>query len=71
MGRTVRDRKIDSRTARHQLAVRNAPYWCTIGRGRALGYRRGQTAGSWLAKYRAADGTRHQTLIEAVPLRDV
>ena len=43
MARTVRDRKLDSRAARVSLPVRNAPYWCAISTGRALGYRKGRT----------------------------
>jgi integrase len=43
--------------------VRNAPYWCTISAGRALGYRKGRTGGSWLARYRSKSGERHQKVL--------
>lgn len=60
MARTVGNRKLDSRSARAALAARNAPYWCSIPNGRALGYRKGVHGGSWLARYRASDGARYQ-----------
>jgi integrase len=63
MARTVRYAKIDSRTARVQLTVRPNPYWHSLARGRALGYRKGRKGGTWLAKYRAADGARSETLL--------
>ena len=63
MARTLRYAKIDSRTARAQLPVRNNPYWHPIARGRALGYRKGGKGGSWIAKYRAGDGLRAQALL--------
>lgn len=63
MARIVRHAKLDSRTARAQLPVRNNPYWHALARGRALGYRKGPKGGSWLAKYRSSDGQRAQTLL--------
>jgi integrase len=63
MARTVRYAKIDSRTARAQLAIRSNPYWHPLARGRALGYRKGRKSGAWVAKYRAADGARSETLL--------
>jgi integrase len=63
MARTIRYAKIDSRTARAQLPMRNNPYWHPLARGRALGYRKGGKGGSWVAKYRAEDGERAQVLL--------
>jgi integrase len=63
MARTIRHSKLDSRTARAQLPVRNGPYWHPIARGRALGYRKGGKGGSWVAKYRSDGGARAQTLL--------
>jgi integrase len=63
MARTIRHNKIDSRTARAQLGVRNNPYWHSLARGRALGYRKGRKGGTWIAKYRAANGTRAERLL--------
>jgi hypothetical protein len=63
MARTLRDPKLDSRTARLKLRIRREPYWKPISPGCALGYRRGP--GTWIAKYRGDDGQRHYTAIGA------
>src|SRR3546814_11896943 len=63
MARTIRNHRLDSRTARAVLAIRHAPYWHALTRGRALGYRKGAKGGAWLAKYRTADGKREQVLL--------
>jgi integrase len=54
MPRRRRTAKIDSRSARLVLPVRGAPYFTSIGRGVALGYRRCKGAGTWV--FRKADG---------------
>jgi integrase len=59
MARTVRNPKIDTRSARQRLAVRREPYWTVISAGCALGYRRGAKGGTWIAKFRDDDGKRH------------
>jgi integrase len=59
MARTVRNPKIDTRSARVKLAERREPYWTVISAGSALGYRRGAKGGTWIAKFREADGKRH------------
>src|SRR4051794_37360314 len=59
MARTVRNPKIDTRSARTRLAVRREPYWTVISEGCALGYRRGAKGGTWIAKFRDMDGKRH------------
>jgi hypothetical protein len=59
MARTVRNLKIDTRSARAKLAERREPYWTVISAGNALGYRRGAKGGTWIAKFRDADGKRH------------
>jgi integrase len=59
MARTVRNPKIDTRSARTKLAERREPYWTVISAGNALGYRRGAKGGTWIAKFRDADGKRH------------
>jgi integrase len=61
MARTIRDPKLDSRTARLRLGVRREPYWTSMAPGCALGYRRGP--GTWIAKYRGDDGQRHYEAI--------
>lgn len=50
MARTVRDPKLDSRSARAKLAMRDSPYWVSLAPGCALGYRKGLKGGVWLAK---------------------
>jgi integrase len=59
MARTVRNPKIDSRSARAKLQQRREPYWTVISAGNALGYRRGAKGGTWIAKFRDDDGKRH------------
>ncbi len=59
MARTVRNPKIDTRSARVKLAERREPYWTVISAGNALGYRRGAKGGTWIAKFRDPDGKRH------------
>jgi integrase len=59
MPRTVRNPKIDTRSARAKLSERREPYWTVISAGSALGYRRGAKGGTWIAKFREADGKRH------------
>jgi integrase len=59
MARTVRNPKIDTRSARVKLAERREPYWTVISAGNALGYRRGAKGGTWIAKFRDTDGKRH------------
>jgi integrase len=59
MARTVRNPKIDTRSARARLPERREPYWTVISEGCALGYRRGAKGGTWIAKFRDADGKRH------------
>jgi integrase len=59
MGRTVRNPKLDTRSARAKLKRRREPYWCAIAPGRALGYRRiGPQGGTWIAKLRLAGAGR-------------
>lgn len=52
MSRTTQESSIQSPTARSRLAVRAEPYYRSLQRGLALGYRRGGRGGSWLARLR-------------------
>ncbi|MGE3366909.1 MAG: tyrosine-type recombinase/integrase [Rhizobiaceae bacterium] len=54
MPRTVRNAKIDTRSARSKLAQRREPYWTSIQPGCALGYRKGTKGGTWIARFYAA-----------------
>jgi integrase len=56
MARTVRDAKLETRTARLRLPIRTEPYWRGLEKGFALGYRRRAKGGTWLARRRQADG---------------
>jgi hypothetical protein len=46
MARTRRNGKLDTRTARANLAERREPYWAVLVQGGALGYRQGRKAGT-------------------------
>jgi integrase len=62
MARTVRNPKLDTRSARAKLAMRDSPYWVSLAPGCALGYRKGPKGGVWLAKL-VRDRTRQQTTL--------
>lgn len=57
MARTVRDVRLDSRSARERLAVRKKPYFRSIDAGKHVGYYKGSRAGSWVA--RTSSGGRY------------
>lgn len=50
MAKRVRDAVFDSPTARAKLKVRTKPYFRAIDRGLHLGYRKGATGGTWVAR---------------------
>jgi integrase len=52
MSRTTQEAAIQSPTARGRLTVRTEPYYRSLQRGLALGYRRGVHGGTWLARTR-------------------
>ena len=54
MPRSIRSSDLETRSARLKLPVAKEPLFVRIGRGIGLGYRRNQTAGTWVA--RIADG---------------
>jgi integrase len=56
MPRKVRDANLETRTARHRLAVRHKPYFRLIEPGLHLGYRRLNGPGTWLARRYVSDG---------------
>lgn len=59
MARTVRNPKIDTRSARARLAARREPFWTVLSQGCALGYRKGVKGGTWVARFRGDDGRQH------------
>lgn len=71
MARRLRDSKLDTRSARSRLPQRREPYWRAIADGLALGYRKGATGGSWIAKhYSAEHGRRYDALGAADDILD-
>ena len=71
MARTVRNGKLDTRSARAKLAIRREPYWTAISRGDAIGYRKGVKGGTWIARHRSEDGKQHyQSMAAADDARD-
>src|SRR5204862_3740323 len=59
MARSVRNAKLDTRSARAKLAARREPYWTVMSAGCALGYRRGAKGGTWIGRFRGDDGRQH------------
>lgn len=56
MARTVRDKKLDTRTARQFLKAQREPYWKSIDRGFHIGYRKHKCGGgSWIGRARSED----------------
>jgi integrase len=62
MARTVRNPKLDTRSARARLPMRDSPYWVSLAPGCTLGYRKGPKGGVWLAKI-VRDRLRLQTTL--------
>ncbi len=62
MARSIRNPKLDTRSARTKLPVRKAPYWAPISPGFAVGYRKGVKGGTWIAKFVGEVG-RHEARI--------
>ena len=56
MTRTVRDAKLESRTARRALKMSGKPYYRAIDEGLHLGYRKNATGGKWVARWYDGDG---------------
>lgn len=66
MPRTVRDARLETRSARARLKVRREPHWLVISEGCALGYRcLGKGRGTWIAKFRDDAGKRHYEALGA------
>ena len=56
MPRKVKSAKTDTRSARVKLPQRREPYWTRVARGHAVGYRRGSSGGTWIARRQTPDG---------------
>jgi integrase len=63
MARTLRDAKLDTRSARAKLKARREPYWRSISEGLAIGFRKGAKGGTWIARHYAPEhGRRFRAL---------
>ncbi len=63
MPRTASNPRIVNRTVRAKLPQRRDPYWHLIAEGQHLGYRRGATGGTWIARiYDPVNGRRFESL---------
>jgi integrase len=65
MARTIRNGKLDTRSARSRLTLRREPYWTVISEGCALGYRRGAKGGTWIGRFRDETGRQHYEALGA------
>jgi hypothetical protein len=65
MARTIRNGKLDTRSARSRLTLRREPYWTVISEGCALGYRRGANGGTWISRFRDEKGRQHYEALGA------
>lgn len=63
MARTVRDAKLETRSARIKLKPQKEPHWRLISEGAHLGYYKGPRGGSWLARYRPKGGNYTKTTL--------
>jgi integrase len=71
MARTLQDAKLDTRAARLRLRKRREPYWRSISQGVAVGYRKGEKGGTWIARhYNAELGRRYQSIGTADDIAD-
>lgn len=71
MARAIRNPKLDTRTSRSKVEPRREPYWAVIAKGCALGYRRGEHCGTWIARFRDEDNKQHyEALGAADDIRD-
>jgi len=55
MARRVRDKGLESRSARAKLKPSGKPYYKAIGEGLHLGYRKGATVGKWVTRVYVGD----------------
>src|SRR5437763_15149495 len=70
MARTVRNQKLDTRSARAMLPMKTSGYRTSVAKGCAIGYRKGPKGGAWLAKIVREDYRRETTLGAADDILD-
>jgi len=56
MPRKLKNALLDTPTARRRLNVSGNPYFCRLGAGVHFGYRKGETGGAWVLRWRTAEG---------------
>jgi integrase len=64
MARTVRNAKLDTRSARSKLPQSKSGYWVAMAQGCALGYRKGVKGGRWVARM-IREGEREERTLGA------
>jgi integrase len=57
MARTVRDARLETRSARAKLKASGVPYYRAIDPGLHVGYRKGKDGGKWVMRRYVGDGT--------------
>lgn len=62
MARRIKNIKLDSRTARQNLAQNKNPYWVRIDRNAHIGYRKGSKGGYWIARIRLGESFKMQSI---------
>jgi integrase len=67
MARTRHDKRLVSPSARVALKARPEPYWRTISKGLAIGYRKGSTGGTWIARHFSVETKRR---VESIAVAD-
>ncbi len=71
MARTLKDAKLDTRSARKTLKRRPEPHWRSLSPGLAIGYRKLTTGGTWIARhYTPQEGRRFHALGAADDIAD-
>src|SRR5208282_5702588 len=65
VARTVRNAKLDTRSARTKCEIRREPHWQKISKGCFIGYRRIAGGGTWVARMRDAEGRQHYDALGA------
>lgn len=55
MARSIRETRLNDRTARARLLPQKKPYWRLLSEGMHLGYYKGTRKGSWIVRYRRTD----------------
>jgi len=66
MARKVRDKDLDSRTARAKLKIGGKPYYRTLDEGLHTGYRKGKTSGKWVVRYYLDNGKYEVETLDGV-----